>query len=174
MGSMRDDSDMSSDEYHPVCLLLDGREAYAILVSSATDHFVADDDGICWFDTRAALDRYAADVGLAPDEETAVYDLDDLARWTSDPPSPPPRALLDVWNLCTDLAASTPVPPAFHALVTGPDPLHEKLTYEAVPWLLAEPVEITWEVDEIEALRALVRALVVVLRSHLEPRARKG
>jgi len=132
---------------------------------------LASDDGRVhsWPDVRACvLDVRARGWEEAPpDDEPDVLDLRAAAGWVDGSHDELDLAsALAVWNLATDVVASTGAPWDDGGALD--DACHEKLTTANVPWLAGLDAYVPdWTADELAHLRRRVAAGLDVVRAAL-------
>jgi hypothetical protein len=86
------------------------RPGYAIWFGNDTDGVVTVDSEFVLFRTVAAVTQFTHACHLVlEDVPPVVYRFDELETWLQNPRPElvQPHLFLDVWNLCTDIAAST-------------------------------------------------------------------
>lgn len=137
------------------------------------DDVLAADDGrvLSWPDLDACLAAVRAQGWdeAAPDDAPDVLDLGPAVRWLEDRHGDvDPAAALAVWNLATDVVASTGA--AWDDRGALDDACHEKLTFATVPWLVGRD-EYTpeWTAEELDHLRRRIAASLALVRGAFAP-----
>lgn len=159
--------------YYIIRCTLDQMDSYLIWFSNDQDGLMTDDaHQIIVFRDQISLQDYAQQIGVQlVDEPPVDYDFDTIQHWLHDPRAAPMDypALLDAWNLFTDIATSVGM------LDTWQEPtwrtLYDKLFWAnnlpavTPPGKTYEPI---WSDAETAMLRTVMYTGLQLLRDNVQ------
>lgn len=154
----------------PFPFRLDGRERYLLWIAgeAGDDEVMADGDSVRVFDTLEEVNRYATRHGIALEDPDAdgILDIDAAEHWCRSQAAPDAGLLLNVWNLCGDVARGTRR--RFDDRGEDRDRAYDVVFYANNLPSMTPPGEYfvpDWTTDDLETLREVILAGVAMVRS---------
>jgi len=157
----------------PIAFVLDDQERYLLWINGdgVHDKVLATGGTVRSFDGLRELHRYVAEHGLHLEETGAggVLDIDAAERWCGSGSAPDAVLLLQVWNLCSDVARGAGRP--FEDRGVDRDRVYDVLFHgNNLPSMTPPGDQFVpdWTSDDLETLREVIQDGVSMLRSAVD------